>query len=122
PYLLGEGPATDQLRDTPVAIQLGQFDGDAQGLPDVAALAHLEQTQSPTGGTGTGAVDLSPRIFLLAGQGGGDLIGGDPQRPGFTTAQFEYRDTLWASGRMSPSDQTDTIVGFDATDDRTHEV
>ncbi len=121
PYLLGEGPATAQQRDTPVAIQLGQFDGDAQGLPDVVALAHLVQQQSPTGGT-VGTVDLSPRIFLLAGQGEGDLLGGDPMKPAFTTAQFEYRDALWTSGRLSPTDQTDTVIGIDATDDRQHEV
>jgi hypothetical protein len=121
PYLLGEGPATAQQRDTPVAIQLGQFDGDAQGLPDVAALAHLVQQQSPTGGT-VGTVDLSPRIFLLEGQGGGDLVGLDPEKPAFTTAQFEYRDALWASGRLSKSDPTDTIIGIDATDDRQHEA
>jgi hypothetical protein len=123
PYLLSEGTgATNIEHDTPVAIAIGQYDGDAAGHLDICALAHLVPQQSPTGGTGTGAVDLTPRIFMLVGQGGGDLAGGPPLIPGMEIPNFEYRDAAFASGRLAPGNPTDTIVGIDATDDKRNEV
>jgi len=121
PYLLGEGPATDQAHDTPVAIQLGQFDGDVAKLPDLVALGHLVPTESPTGGTGgtgTTATDNRPRMFLLAGTGGGDLVGGQPTIPVASPANFEYQDALWVAGRLGPAGSADAVIGVDATDDR----
>jgi hypothetical protein len=119
PYLLGEGDATAQIRDTPVAIQLGQFDGGA--LPDVIALAHLVPQQSPTSGTSTG-VDLTPRIFTLSGTGDGNLVGGQPWIPSAKIGDFEYRDALWAAGRMNAAATADSVIGVDATDARHTEV
>jgi hypothetical protein len=121
PYLLGEGPATDQTRDTPVAIVVGQFDGDEAEYPDVAALGHLVPSDSPTS-TGDTNVDLTPRMFMLQGQGDGDLLGGQPMIAPLKSTDFEYRDALWATGRLDPSSKNDAIVGIDATDDRHAEV
>ncbi len=118
PYLLGEGPATDQAHDTPVAIQLGQFDGDAGKLPDLVALGRLVPTQSPTGGTGTTSIDSRPRMYLLAGAGGGDLVGGQPTIPDASPPNFEYQDALWVAGRLDPASSIDAVIGVDATDDR----
>ena len=123
PYLLSEGTgATNIEHDTPVAIAVGQFDGDAAGHLDVCALAHLVPQQTPTGSTGGGVVDVTPRIFMLVGQGSGDLAGGPPLIPGMDIPNFEYRDATFESGRLAAANPTDTIVGIDATDDKRNEV
>jgi FG-GAP-like repeat len=115
PYLLREGPTTNQDDDSPVAIELGDYD-DTAGK-DVAALAKLVAKAGPSGSGGT-AVDATPRVFLLSGAGDGDLIGGDPAIPAVDPRDFEYRDARWATGPLTAGATRDAVVGIDASDDR----
>jgi len=116
PYLLREGPTTNQDDDSPVAIELGDYDGTAG--KDVVALAKLIAKAGPNGTGGSTAVDVKPRVFLLSGAGDGDLLGGDPAIPAVDPRDFEYRDARWATGHLTVGATLDAIVGIDASDDR----
>lgn len=122
PYLLNEGTDTDPQTDEPVAVQMGDY--DAASGKDVCALGRLVSTSVATNGgsTGPGTSDLIPHIFLLSGAGGGNLVGGDPIIPPGPIPNFEYRDAVWASGKLGRSDTLDSIVGIDATDDKRTDI